>query len=155
MVELELVRRMLRRGLLLGPGATLAAYLLGSSGSAAAVALGIALALANLWLAGRVLGGLAENHPELLLAGALGTFVLGLAALSGAALALRRVDGLDLPSALLALLATHLVLVTWQAADSFLRLPKSPETSDPRPAPAGGGAPAVPASSTARRAERS
>lgn len=154
MVELELVKSMLRRGLVLTPGAVLAVFVLGSPRSAYSAALGAALALANLWLAGRIVGGLAENRPELLLAGAMASFVLGLAGLTAAAVALRRVEAVDLPAALLALLGTHLVLVIWQAADSFLRLPKGSQTSDTEPAPAGGVALAVPGPAR-RGAERS
>jgi hypothetical protein len=141
---------MLRRGALFVPGAAGAAYLLGSPRSAWSVALGAALALANLWLAGRVLGGLAENRPELLLAGAMAVFALGLAVLTGAALALGRFAQIDRSTALLALLGTHLVLVTWQAADSFLRLPNVHPRPDTEPAAGARGCPSAAATSAER-----
>lgn len=118
-----MVKRMVRRGLLLGPIAVLALGLLGGLDDAASAAAGIALTLANLWLAGRIIGGLAENRPELLLAGAFAAFLFGFAILAVGLVVLRRAAWVDIPVAGLSLIGAHLTLVTWEAADAFLKLP--------------------------------
>lgn len=129
MIELAMVKRMVRRGLLLGPVAAIAVGLLGGLDYGISSAVGIALALTNLWLAGRIIGGLAENRPELLLAGAFAAFFLGFAFLAGAAIVLSRTGWVDFPVAGVTMIAAHLFLVTWEAADAFLKLPPQDRTA--------------------------
>ena len=83
------------------------------------VAVGIAMALANLWLAGRVIGGVAENRPQLLIAGAMAAFTLGLAFLTGIALLLEANDVVTFKITGIALVVTHLGLVLWEAARAY------------------------------------
>jgi len=123
LIELAMVKRMVRRGVLLGPLAAGLLGLLGGIEYGISAAAGILLALANLWLAGRIIGGLAENHPELLLAGAFAAFFLGFVVLALGAIMLRRAGWIDFPVAGVSLIGTHLGLVTWEAADAFLKLP--------------------------------
>lgn len=118
-----MVRRMVRRGLYLGPVVAVALGLLGGLPYGVSAAFGISLALANLWLAGRIIGGLAENRPELLMAGAFAAFLLGFVFLAGAATLLSRADWIDFPVAGVSMIGAHLTLVTWEAADAFLKLP--------------------------------
>ncbi|HVL63785.1 MAG TPA: hypothetical protein VM573_01305 [Actinomycetota bacterium] len=129
MIELAMVRQMVRRGLIAGPIAAATFGLLGGRTTGISVAIGVALALANLWLAGRIIGGLAENRPDLLLAGAFAAFLLGFALLGAAAALLPRVAWVDFPVTGVAMIASHLVLVTWQASDAFLKLPPRNEQS--------------------------
>jgi hypothetical protein len=130
MIELEMVRHMVKRGLLLTPVVVLAALVLAGPEGAASAALGLAITIVNLWVGGRILGGLAENRPELLLPGAMVALVL---ATGGALFALQRLDFIDFPVTAITLVGSHLALVTWEAADRLLRLPaeeKKTPTSD-------------------------
>ena len=104
---------------MLAPPIIVAAWIYGGSRPAVSVALGMALAAANLWLAARVIGGVADNSPALLLAAALLAFVGGLAALTLAAFALRSTGGASLEVMGGTLIATHLVLVLWEAARAY------------------------------------
>lgn len=120
-----MVKRMVRRGLFLAPAVVAVLALLGGPAFGVSAAAGIALAVANLWLAGRIIGGLAENRPELLLAGAFAAFFLGFVFLAAAAILLRRAEWIDFPVAGITMVGAHLTLVTWEAADAFLKLPAS------------------------------
>ncbi|MDQ3771146.1 MAG: hypothetical protein M3343_03525 [Actinomycetota bacterium] len=133
MIELEMVRHMVKRGLLLTPVVVLAALVLAGPEGAASAALGLAITIVNLWVGGRILGGLAENRPELLLPGAMVALVLAFVATGGALFALQRLDFIDFPVTAITLVGSHLALVTWEAADRLLRLPaeeKKTPTSD-------------------------
>lgn len=118
-----MVKRMVRRGLLIGPAVAVVLGLLGGLEYGLSVAAGIGLALSNLWLAGRIIGGLAENRPELLLAGAFIAFFLAFVLLGLGALLLGRLAWIDFPVAGVGMIGAHLTLVTWEAADAFLKLP--------------------------------
>jgi hypothetical protein len=114
-----MVVRMARRGLALAPLVIAVCWLaLGAVGAASAAA-GMAMALANLWLAGRIIGGVADNNPALLLAAALLAFGGGLALLTGVAFALQATKLVSFPVTGFTLIGTHLVLVLWEAARAF------------------------------------
>lgn len=123
MIEVAIVRSMVRRGLLLSPVAVAVLALLGGTAWAASGAAGLALTLVNLWVAGRVIGGLAENRPDLLLAAAVLAMLVGLGVVGAGLVAVSRVDLLDVKVAGVSLSAAHLLLVGWEASDRFLRLP--------------------------------
>lgn len=135
MIELEMVRRMARRGLYLTPAVAFVAFVAGGPEAVAAAGIGIGIALANLWLAGRIIGGLAENRPGLLLVGAFAAFVLAFVLLGAAAFAINRIDGLDVAVTGLVFVGAHLVLTTWEAADRFLRLPPDEAGASASPSP--------------------
>ena len=118
-----MVKRMIRRGLLLSPVVVAVVAAFGGVEWALSAAIGLGLALANLWLAGRLIGGMAENRPELMAAAAFGAFILGLGLLTVAAIVLKRIESLDFPVTGVVLIGAHLVLVIWEAADAFLKLP--------------------------------
>ena len=118
-----MVRRMVVRGLLLTPVVALVLLALTGVDGALAGAIGLVLTVLNLWLGGRILGGLAENRPDLLLVGAMVALVVAFALTGGALIALEQVDFIDFQVAAITLVASHLVLVTWEAADRLLRLP--------------------------------
>ncbi len=120
-----MVRRMVRRALLAAPLVIPALALLRGAVGAPSAAIGLALLVVNLWIGGRIIGGLAENRPELLMAGAMiGLFIgLGLVILSGTYL--KGVSGVDFAITGLVFAVGHLVLVTWEASDQLLKLPKS------------------------------
>jgi hypothetical protein len=118
-IELAMVRRMIRRGLLLAPLVVAALGLYGGAPAATSAAIGMGLAIANLWLAARVIGGVADNNPSLLVLAALFAMVAGLAALTGAAFVLQSMRIVSFPVAGFTLIGTHLVLVLWEAARAF------------------------------------
>jgi hypothetical protein len=119
MIELGMALRMARRGVLLAPVVIVVCWLAAGSDGALSAAVGIAMALGNLWLAGRIIGGVAENNPALLLAGAMLAFGGGLAALTGVAFALQAMQLVSFPVTGFTLIGTHLVLVLWEAARAF------------------------------------
>jgi hypothetical protein len=118
-IELEMVRRMTFRGLLLAPVviAVLAAF--GGVRYGVSAAAGLAMTLLNLWLSGRIIGGVAEKNPDLLLPAGLATFTLGLLLLTGIALGLRAADLVYFPVTGLVLVGSHLLLVLWEAAGAY------------------------------------
>jgi hypothetical protein len=118
-IELAMVRRMIRRGLLLAPLVVAALGLYLGAPAATSAAIGMGLAIANLWLAARVIGGVADNNPSLLVLAALFAMVAGLAALTGAAFVLQSMRIVSFPVAGFTLIGTHLVLVLWEAARAF------------------------------------
>lgn len=133
MIELTMVRRMTRRGLVLALPALAALYLAGGAELAVSAAAGIALTLANLWLAGRVIGGIAENRPDLLVVGGMAALAVGMGLVVGGLIALRAIDFFDLAVSGLVLIATHFVVVVWEAYDAFLKI-KGDDTVAPKAA---------------------
>jgi hypothetical protein len=119
---------MIRRGLLVSPAVVAAALAVGGLRSSLSALLGVTLALVNLWLAGRIIGGVAENRPELLMAAGLASLAVGLVLVVVSALTLRRFDGADFTVTGVVFALGHLVLVTWEAADAFLRIDPSTHT---------------------------
>jgi len=125
-VEFELMRNMVRRGLWLTPIVTLVAVVIGGLEAFPGAVLGIGLAIANLWFGGRVLGGLAENRPDLLLPGVIVVLALAFGASIGALTALKQVDFIAFPMTAIIFAGSHLTLVTWEAADRFLKPQRTP-----------------------------
>jgi hypothetical protein len=119
MIELGMVARMARRGLALAPLVIAGCWLAFGPVGAASAAAGMAMALANLWIAGRIIGGVADNNPGLLMAAALLAFGGGLAVLTALAFALQATTLVSWPVTGFTLIGTHLVLVLWEAARAF------------------------------------
>ena len=117
---------MVRRGLWLTPGVALIAAVVGGLEGFLAAVVGLALTIVNLWFGGRVLGGLAENRPDLLLAGVVLVLVIAFAATIGALVALKQVDFIAFPLTAIIFAGSHLILVTWEAADRFLKPQTTP-----------------------------
>ena len=128
MIELKVMRRMLLRGILLAPLATALAWFIAGPSVGLGVLVGIALALGNLYLAARIIGGIAENAPHLMLPGALAAFMIGMFALVLIAMPLRSLQGWDAAAAGIALIATHLLLVMWEAATHLLKMPEEDQS---------------------------
>jgi hypothetical protein len=118
-IELQMVRRMATRGLLIAPFVVIAVALFGGTRYGLSAAVGIALTLLNLWLSGWIIGGVADKSPELLLPAALATFTLGLLLLTGIALGLRAADLVYFPVTGVVLVGSHLLLVLWEAAGAY------------------------------------
>lgn len=119
MIELRMVRRMIVRALWLAPVVVLTLWIFGSPRWALSGAIGLAMTLANLWLAARIIGGVADKTPQLLLPAALATLALGLMLLTGVAVALRAADLVYFPVTGFVLVGSHLLLVLWEAAGAY------------------------------------
>jgi hypothetical protein len=130
MIELAMVRRMIRRGLLLAPIVIAALAAFGGMEWGLSAAIGMAFAIFNLWLTARLIGGMAENRPELLSAAGFAAFILTLALLAVVAVVIKKIESLYFPVTGLVLIGAHLTLVVWEAADAFLRIPKPNSGSD-------------------------
>lgn len=123
-----MVKSMIKRGLLLSPFAVAALAILGGLEWGLSAAIGLVLAIFNIWLAGRLIGGMAENNPQLIPIAGFAAFILALALLVVAALVIKQVESLDFPVTGLVLIGAHLILVTWEAANAFLKLPSESES---------------------------
>jgi hypothetical protein len=118
-IERDMVRRMILRGLVLAPVLVAALWLWRGPTYGWSGAVGLGLTLANLWLSARIIGGVAETSPQLLMPAALATFALGLLLLTGAALALEAADLVFFPVTGFVLIISHLGLVLWEAAGAY------------------------------------
>jgi hypothetical protein len=123
-IELQMVKRMIIKGIAIAPFLVAALWLWNGSHYALSGAVGLALTLANLWIAGKLIGTIAEKNPKLLLAAAMLAFMLGLGVLSLAALALKATDVVYFPVTGVTLVVSHLVLVLWEAALTYKIDPK-------------------------------
>ncbi len=119
MIELAMVRRMAKTGTLVAPAVVAVLWLWGGSEAAVSGAIGLTMALGNLWLAGRIIGGVADHDPTLLMAAAMVAFGLGLAVLTGIALALQALDLVSFPITGFCLIGAHLALVLWEGARAY------------------------------------
>jgi hypothetical protein len=119
LIELGMVHRMVRSGALLAPFLIGALWLWGGAPAAVSGAVGLAMALANLWLAGRIIGGVADTEPTLLLGAALVAFTLGLVLLTVVALGLQALHVVSFEVTGLVLVGSHLGLVLWEASRAY------------------------------------
>jgi uncharacterized membrane protein len=129
-----MVQRMTRRGALLTPLVVLASFLLGDHMTALAAAIGMALALLNLLIAGRVLGGIAENAPHLLVPAAMATLFVGLVLVIASGVVINRIESLSYAVTGLVMVGAHMTLVIWEAAGSLLKIPSKKDipSTDPQ-----------------------
>jgi hypothetical protein len=118
-IELQMVRRMAFRGLLISPFVIAVLAAVGGVRYGVSAAAGLAMTLLNLWLSARIIGGVAEKNPDLLLPAGLATFTLGLLLLTGIALGLRAADLVYFPVTGIVLVGSHLLLVLWEAAGAY------------------------------------
>ncbi|MEA2433752.1 MAG: hypothetical protein QOG54_1209 [Actinomycetota bacterium] len=119
-----MVKRMIIKGVIVAPFLVAALWIWNGSEYALSGAVGLALTMANLWIAGKLIGTIAERNPKLLLAAAMLAFMLGLGVLSIAALALKATDVVYFPVTGVTLVVSHLVLVGWEAALTYKIDPK-------------------------------
>lgn len=114
-----MVRRMAVRAAALAPVLLTALAVLGGWDYAFSGAVGLVMMVANLWLSARIIGGVAERTPALLMPAALATFVLGLLLLTGVALGLQALDAVVFPVTGFVLVGSHLLLVLWEAGGAY------------------------------------
>lgn len=114
-----MVYRMLKKGALVAPVVVLPFFVFGGAEAGLSAAIGLAMALLNLLLSARIIGGVAENKPGLLLPAAMVAFMLGLAVLTAIAFGLEALDFVTFKITGLVLIGTHLGLVLWEAAGAY------------------------------------
>jgi hypothetical protein len=127
LIELDMVRRMVKRGLALALPLGLLLFLWGGAEYAISGLVGLAMTLANLFLSARIIGGVAENNPKLLMAAAMVAFTLGLGLLVALAFALEALELVNFKVTGLTLIGSHLGLVLWEAARAY---PAKPVPAD-------------------------
>jgi hypothetical protein len=118
-IEVAMVKRMFLRALVLAPVVIGALAVAGGGKWALSAAIGLAMTLGNLWLSARIIGGVAEKDPKLLLAAAMVAFTLGLAVLVALGFALEAAKIVYFPVTGFVLIGSHMVLVLWEAAGAF------------------------------------
>ncbi len=121
-----MVGRIARRALFLTPVLVGVLWIAGGPKWAVSGLAGVAMTLGNLWLSAKILGGVAERTPNLLLPAGLATFMLGLFLLTMVALALQALDLVDFPVTGFTLIGSHLLLVLWEASGAYQRLERQP-----------------------------
>ncbi len=114
-----MVRRMIVRSLVVAPLLVIGLWIWNGPGYALSGAIGLGMTLLNLLFAARVIGGVAENSPRLLLPAAMVAFTLGLALLTGLSFALKAADIVYFPVTGLTLVGSHLALVLWEGAAAY------------------------------------
>jgi hypothetical protein len=115
-IELQMVKRMIVRGLYLAPVLILVLWLWNGTEYAFSGAVGLALTLLNLFIAAQLIGYVAENSPRLLLPAAMVAFTLGLAVVTGISFVLKSSGAIFFPVTGFTLIGTHLFVVIWEAA---------------------------------------
>lgn len=119
MIEMQMVIRMSKRALWLAPVVAIVLFFFGGWLWALSGLVGIAMTLANLWAAARIIGGVADNNPMLLLVAAMVAFTLGLALLAGIGLGLQALEIVNFPVVGFTLIGTHMVLVLAEAGAAY------------------------------------
>ena len=125
MIELQMVKRMIVRGLYLAPVLGIALWAWNGSEYAFSGLVGLGLTLLNLFLAAQVIGRVAENSPRLLLPAAMVAFTLGLAVITGISFVLKSTGVIYFPVTGFTLIGTHLLVVCWEAAASRDKTPSA------------------------------
>jgi hypothetical protein len=80
---------------------------------------GMVLTIGNLWLSARLIGGVAENSPHLLMPVGVATFALGLMLVTAISVGLKTADAIYFPVTGFVLVGSHLLLVLGEAAGAY------------------------------------
>ncbi|MCC7077636.1 MAG: ATP synthase subunit I [Acidimicrobiia bacterium] len=110
-IETRMVRQMLPILLVITPLALLLAGLLRGADGLVSAAIGLVLAFANLWASAFMMERAARISPQMLMAAAMMGFIGRLVILTGIVLLLSLVPFVDVPTLVVVLAATHIVLV--------------------------------------------
>ncbi len=114
-----MVRKMMVRSLVFAPLLVAGLWLWNGPSYALSGAVGLGMTLLNLAFAARVIGGVAETSPRLLLPAAMVAFTLGLALLTGIAFVLKATEVVYFPVTGITLVGSHLLLVMWEGAGAY------------------------------------
>ncbi|HYN37290.1 MAG TPA: hypothetical protein VEV82_09990 [Actinomycetota bacterium] len=129
MIELQMVKRMAIRALVIAPAIIGVLWIWGGPRYGLSAAIGIAMTILNLWLSGLIIGGVADRNPQLLMPVAMATFMLGLLVLTGIALGLRNLEAVEFPVTGFVLIGSHLLVVLWEATGAYDKVEKPGSTS--------------------------
>ena len=130
MIEFQMVRRMAMRALWIAPIVVASASIFGGVRYGVSAAAGLAMTVGNLLFSGRIIGGVAEKTPQMLLPVGLGAFALGLLLLTGVMFALQAIDIVYIPVTGFVLIGSHLLLVLWEAASTYGRIDSTGRNED-------------------------
>ena len=119
MIEMAMVRRMATRAAWLTPVLVAVLWYFGGLIWALSGIVGVAMTLANLYAAARIIGGVADNKPTQLLVAAMVAFTLGLALLAGIAFGLQALKIVEFPVVGFTLIGAHMVLVLAEAGIAY------------------------------------
>lgn len=114
-----MVGRMAKRGILLAAAVALVLLFVEGPFWAISSLVGAALTIGNLWLAARILGGVAERNPQMLMPVGLATFALGLILVTAISFVLVRTELIYFPATGFTLIGLHLALVLWEASGAY------------------------------------
>lgn len=118
MIELQMVKRMIVRGLYLTPVVVAVLWLWNGADYAVSGLVGLGLTLLNLYFAAVIIGKVAETTPRLLMAAAMLAFTVGLALVTGISYVLKTAEVIYFPVTGFTLIVFHLLLVGWEAMGS-------------------------------------
>lgn len=121
-VEATIARDLARRALLVAPVAVTVLGLWRGVDAALGAALALAVVAANFWLNAAALGWAARISTAALTGVALGGYVVRLAAITGIAIAVKRVAGIDFLVFCIVLIVAHLGLLVWELRSVSLSL---------------------------------
>ncbi len=113
-VERELVVDIAKRGLMVAPAIIAIAAVARGGAGAASAAFAVAVVILNLGLSGAALSWAARTSLNLLMAVALGGFLLRMGLLTGVIVLIRHQSWVDLPVLAVTLLGTQLGLLFWE-----------------------------------------
>ena len=113
-VETQLATDMVKRAVPVAPAIVIVAAILGGANGAWSALLAVAVVAANFGLAALSLSWAARTSPTLLMATALGGFLVRMALLTAVILAVRHTSWINLSAFAITILATHLGLLFWE-----------------------------------------
>ena len=125
MIELAMVKRMAKRGVFVAAAIAVVLFAWQGLFYATSSLVGAALTLVNLWLSARVIGGVAEANPQMLLPVGVATFAGTLIGLTLICAVLSMTDLIYFPATGFTLIGMHLVLVLWEAAGAYAQPKRS------------------------------
>lgn len=115
-VETRMVRQMVPFLVLLTPVALVLGWILRGPEGLVSAGIGVALGFGNLWFSAFVLERAARISPQMLMAAAMMGFIARLLVLTGVVVLLGLLPFVDVPTLVIVLVATHLVLVVGETA---------------------------------------
>ncbi len=119
MIEMQMVVRMAKRAAFIAPVAIVLLWVAGGPLWALSGTVGVVMTLGNLWASARIIGGIADNNPSLLLVAAMVAFTLGLALLGAVAFGLQALDVVNFPVVGFTLIGSHMVLVLGEVGAAY------------------------------------
>ncbi|GIU86823.1 MAG: hypothetical protein KatS3mg009_1338 [Acidimicrobiia bacterium] len=121
-IESSIARHLAKHGLLVAPVVVGALALTMGADAAYAAVLALAIVIANFLVNAAVLGWAARVSTAVLMGVALGGYVVRLAAITGLAVAVRELTGVDFTVFCVVLIAAHLGLLVWELRSVSLSL---------------------------------